>query len=608
MNSKKRQNAKQYDASILYALTGAVVIVMLVAQTGVSFAEEPPNFSVGKLGSIVYDGTPQQPRLEVTSGGRLLERKVDYVTSWRNNVNAGTARVTVSGRGKYHGKVVLEFEILPARSDSVEVSGIQPSYAYSGKPIEPKPRICIGSKELHEGIDYDLLYDYPVSGDAKVRIVFKRNINGMKTVPFGITGKAKPSTESTKSQTGSSSKTPASSSSSASSRKATSSSVPSKKEAQAKKIAISRASATFEKATYSGHAKTPAVTVKLGSATLKRGTDFKVKYADNVDAGKGKATITGIGKYKGSITRTFTIGRADIRNAKVKAIKDRYTTALSPIKPKPSASYKGQNLVCGKDYTLAYKNNVKPGKATVKLKGKGNFAYTKSVEFNLVNLGDDLARTACRLSYTQPTAYLGGKSGWHRGKAYKGTDAYLSAYARYRDAYKVVPKSIRYCAQYCSTGIGVIVCASGYAPRFPVGFWEQDKYLDFTSARVGTTYHGWTCVADYDKGNIPYSKLQPGDVLKDYSNHIWMYVGKKIPGEVYRASHGTKGTEADVGEPNGVWVSAHGGWWHHPGTGSASAPSIGDTSFAFAHAFKDVKVFRCTKPAKDAYRAGNVVA
>ena len=66
-------------------------------------------------------------------------------------------------------------------------------------------------------------------------------------------------------------------------------------------------------ATYTGSAITqPNLKVTLGGGlvTLTEGTDYTVTYANNVNAGTATITITGIGNYKDSITRTFTIKAA----------------------------------------------------------------------------------------------------------------------------------------------------------------------------------------------------------------------------------------------------------------------------------------------------------
>lgn len=62
--------------------------------------------------------------------------------------------------------------------------------------------------------------------------------------------------------------------------------------------------------TYTGKALTPEPKVTLGGRTLARGTDYVVSYANNVNAGTAKVTVTGRGRYKGAATATFAIAKA----------------------------------------------------------------------------------------------------------------------------------------------------------------------------------------------------------------------------------------------------------------------------------------------------------
>lgn len=66
----------------------------------------------------------------------------------------------------------------------------------------------------------------------------------------------------------------------------------------------------YYETTYTGSAKKPKVTVERNGKTLTKGTDYKVTYSNNVDAGKAKVKITGMGKYAGTDTVSFTIKKA----------------------------------------------------------------------------------------------------------------------------------------------------------------------------------------------------------------------------------------------------------------------------------------------------------
>lgn len=58
---------------------------------------------------------------------------------------------------------------------------------------------------------------------------------------------------------------------------------------------------------YNGKAKKPKITVKIGTKTLRAGTDYSIKFSNNTKPGKAKVTITGKGRYKGTKTVYFKI-------------------------------------------------------------------------------------------------------------------------------------------------------------------------------------------------------------------------------------------------------------------------------------------------------------
>lgn len=58
---------------------------------------------------------------------------------------------------------------------------------------------------------------------------------------------------------------------------------------------------------YTGKEICPTITVKAGNVKLKKGTDYTIKYADNIATGKATITIKGKGNYTGKKTCTFII-------------------------------------------------------------------------------------------------------------------------------------------------------------------------------------------------------------------------------------------------------------------------------------------------------------
>ncbi|MBQ9531691.1 MAG: leucine-rich repeat protein [Eubacterium sp.] len=90
--------------------------------------------------------------------------------------------------------------------------------------------------------------------------------------------------------------------------------------AKLKKTSLAKATVSgIKDKVYTGKALTQSITVKLGSKTLKKDTDYKVTYTNNKNVGKATVTITGINAYSGTISKTFKINPKATTLSKVTA-------------------------------------------------------------------------------------------------------------------------------------------------------------------------------------------------------------------------------------------------------------------------------------------------
>lgn len=59
--------------------------------------------------------------------------------------------------------------------------------------------------------------------------------------------------------------------------------------------------------TYSGKEKKPSISVYYGDKKLKKNKNYTIRYDNNIQIGTASVTITGMGGYQGTITKTYTI-------------------------------------------------------------------------------------------------------------------------------------------------------------------------------------------------------------------------------------------------------------------------------------------------------------
>lgn len=343
--NKTLKNGKDYTVSYqnnINAGTAYVIIKGKGSYSGTvkrSFTIKPAiiykQCTFYKIASQYYTGSQIKPVPKIKNGTTALKNGTDFTLTYQNNVNKGTAKVYIKGKGNYSGSCSLTFSITARPVSTLKIT--VPSVTYNGKAQKPAVTVKYNNYKFKNGTDYTLSYKNNTKiGTATVTVKGKGKLSGTKSVTFKIN--AKP---------------------------------------------IKNAVITYNNSlTYNGSTLSPAVTVKYGNATLKKNTDYTVAYSNNVNAGTGTITITGKGIYGGSVKKTFTIKKLGISATAVSGTGNKVYTG-SVIKPVPAVKVGGRTLKNGTDFTVSYKNNTEPGTATLKVTGKGNYSGSVSKTFKI---------------------------------------------------------------------------------------------------------------------------------------------------------------------------------------------------------------------------------
>ena len=67
--------------------------------------------TISGISNKTYNGSAQTQKITVKANGTTLKEGTDYTVSYSNNVNPGTATVTISGKGNYEGSLQRTFTI-----------------------------------------------------------------------------------------------------------------------------------------------------------------------------------------------------------------------------------------------------------------------------------------------------------------------------------------------------------------------------------------------------------------------------------------------------------------------------------------------------------------
>ena len=92
--------------------------------------------SVANISSQTYTGNGISPLPTITYNNKTLKKDTDYTLSYSDNINAGTATITITGKGNFTGMTETTFIITQKSAEKLNISEIA-NQIYTGKEIKP---------------------------------------------------------------------------------------------------------------------------------------------------------------------------------------------------------------------------------------------------------------------------------------------------------------------------------------------------------------------------------------------------------------------------------------------------------------------------------------
>ncbi|MCL2399722.1 MAG: chitobiase/beta-hexosaminidase C-terminal domain-containing protein [Defluviitaleaceae bacterium] len=290
-----------------------------------------PNATTNTAMGQIHNGAQVTIRTGTVTNGRIEVTVTGGTTAQQN---------TWGGRHLWVSTAWLELRNRAPIGTGVTVTVSPTSAVFTGSAITPTVTVRHSGRTLVRDRDFSLSFSNNVNvGTATITIRGLNNFSGTITRTFSIT-RANLSTVSNVT------------------------------------VTLSPTSAVF-----TGRPIEPTVTIRHGSRNLVRDRDFRLAFSNNTNVGTATVTITGIGNYSGTITRTFTITPANIANVTVTLTPNSFVYTGYEQRPTVIIRHNNMILVEGRDYRLSFYENINVGIATVRITGMGNFAGTITMPF-----------------------------------------------------------------------------------------------------------------------------------------------------------------------------------------------------------------------------------
>ena len=245
--------------------------------------------------TYVYDGIEKAPTVTITYNEKTLTEGKDYQVYFADNVNPGTAKITVIAKtdSDYTGTATITFEIrrsLPENATVIEPGAF--SNCTNLVNLNIKENVTeIGDNAFADSKNLQNIYFYGNSPKLGNNI-FK---NVTATVYYPYTDKTW-SLDILRDYGGNITWVPWN---------------PKTGSPAKRSLALCDIRIAEQKYTYDGTEKTPEMIIMDGNYTLQKNTDYTVKCSNNINAGNAELEITGAGNYSGTYKAGFLIEQTE---------------------------------------------------------------------------------------------------------------------------------------------------------------------------------------------------------------------------------------------------------------------------------------------------------
>ena len=333
------------------------------------------------VSDLYYTGEAYTPEVYVEE----LQKDTDYEVEYQDNINAGTAKILITGINDYEGSITLEFEIQKVTLD--EESTIHQIVVTCGEMNEQECydinnlQVTVDERVLEKGTDYTVT-SFDTDKEEDYEVLTTVTINGKNNYDGSIV-------------------------------KVYKTAVIDPFVIDINSLEITIDASDEDPFVYSGEQFKPEVTIMDEDEKLFLGEDYEVVYRNNINAGTGFADITGINKYRGNKTMMFAIIAYDFSE----------TVEVTCGEPDENGYYDLENLEVKlgdkilsdvDDYSIEILEEEQEEyiKNTVEVSGKNNYSGTKTIIINSAKdeLFSPIVLGTCDITLDQSTFIFTGQA------------------------------------------------------------------------------------------------------------------------------------------------------------------------------------------------------
>ncbi len=135
----------------------------------------------------IYTGEEIKPYVGASANGKRLSLDTEYTVDYKNNINAGSAKIIASGLGDFKALIAVgKFTILPKEMESIEI--ISQDTEFDPLAIDFKVDVYVDGIQLIKNVDYELVTETKICdvGENNIAVCGIGNYSGITNITVNV--------------------------------------------------------------------------------------------------------------------------------------------------------------------------------------------------------------------------------------------------------------------------------------------------------------------------------------------------------------------------------------------------------------------------------------
>ena len=135
----------------------------------------------------IYTGEEIKPYVGASANGKRLSLDTEYTVDYKNNINAGSAKIIARGLGDFKALIAVgKFTILPKEMENIEI--ISQEAEFDPLAIDFKVDVFLDEIQLIKNVDYELVTETKVCdvGENNIAVCGIGNYSGIENITVNV--------------------------------------------------------------------------------------------------------------------------------------------------------------------------------------------------------------------------------------------------------------------------------------------------------------------------------------------------------------------------------------------------------------------------------------